>query len=103
VGVVDDERGVVLFGQVGQLRSGPSSPSMEKIPSVIIRRRRQACASWSAFSTPARSPCGVMNRFALQRRTPSMIEAWFSPSVRRASSSARSGWKRPSLAFQHDM
>ena len=83
--------------------SGPISPSIEKTPSVMKRRRRWDCASFSAVSRAARSPCGTRKRFALHSRMPSMIEAWFRASERSASSSPRSGAKRPSFAFQQDM
>ena len=84
-------------------RSGPISPSMEKTPSVMKSRRLRDDASFRVFSRAARSPCGVTNLFALHRRTPSMIEAWLRASVRRPSSSERSGAKSPSFAFQQDM
>ena len=41
-------------------------------------------------------------RFALQSRTPSMIEAWFSSSEMIASSAPRIVSNRPPLASQHD-
>ena len=57
-----------------------ASPSIEKTPSVIISLKRDAESSASIVSKALVSLCGTRKRCALHRRTPSMIEAWFSSS-----------------------
>ncbi len=80
-----------------------SSPSIEKTPSVIMSRKRDVLSSASIRSSAARSSCGTRNRFALHRRTPSMIEAWLSSSEYRPSGSSRIVAKSPSFAAQQVM
>ena len=48
------------------------------------------------------SPFRYRRRRALQRRMPSITEAWFSSSEMTASSAVSSDSKRPALASKHD-
>ncbi len=73
---------------------------MENTPSVAISTVRapfcRAALSW--VSRSSRSAFLKRYFFALVRRTPSMIEAWFSESETMASSSPSSGSNTPPLA-----
>ena len=77
-------------------------PSIEKTPSVAIIRRRLFCVLRSASSSAAMSPLAYRWRSALQRRMPSMIDAWLSASEMMASSSPSSVSKRPPFASKQD-
>ena len=74
------------------------SPSMLKTPSVTISLILADFDSSSFASKSFMSRCVYRNRFALDSRIPSMIEAWFKASLRTASSSVRRASKIPPLA-----
>mmetsp|Transcript_8670 Transcript_8670/g.24473 ORF Transcript_8670/g.24473 Transcript_8670/m.24473 type:complete len:301 (-) Transcript_8670:201-1103(-) len=81
---------------------GAMCPSMLKTPSVAMSFRRAPSAS---FSLASRSPMSMwlyLSRWALQRRMPSMMEAWFSWSLITASSEVRMASNSPALASKHE-
>ena len=71
--------------------------------SVKISLNRQPFATSSLARRSARSLCLYRNRWALHSRTPSMMLAWFSSSLRTASCSPSSGSNSPPLASKHEM
>mmetsp|Transcript_21420 Transcript_21420/g.51458 ORF Transcript_21420/g.51458 Transcript_21420/m.51458 type:complete len:243 (-) Transcript_21420:117-845(-) len=82
--------------------SGATSPSIEKAPSVAMRRERAPCAAMSFSSRSAMLRCSYLKRLALHSRIPSMIDAWLSASESTASSSVRMVSKRPALASKQE-
>ena len=85
--------------------SGANEPSIEKTPSVTTHTRRappaRAASSWLRRS--AMSALRYRKRAALERRMPSMIEAWFSSSETIASSAPNSTSKTPPLASKQEL
>ena len=85
------------------LSTGPMSPSIEKTPSVMTSFRPGSF--WTSFSSSSQCSASLCRKtliFALESRAPSMIDAWFSSSLRMKSSLPRIELTVPALAVNPD-
>jgi hypothetical protein len=79
------------------------SPSIENTPSVAMSLKRSRLPAVDELGLEVGQVVVLVAvALALHRRTPSMIDAWFSASEMIASSSPSSVSNRPPLASKHE-
>ncbi len=78
------------------------TPSIENTPSVAIILKRAPLASFNLASRSVMLLFLKRKRCALQRRMPSMIDAWLSSSEMTASCSPSNVSNNPPFASKHD-